>query len=58
MDIVPVMFGSGKRYFGSVAPQHLLENPDVVFRGDRVLRLSHRALHQQPALTRRSDLRG
>lgn len=41
MDIVPVMFGSGKRYFGSVDGQHLLEDPDVVIRGDRVLHLRY-----------------
>ena len=29
MDVVPVVFGSGKRYFGSVDGQHLLEDPDV-----------------------------
>ena len=33
MDVVPVVFGSGKRYFGSVHAQHLLEDPDVVDRG-------------------------
>jgi dihydrofolate reductase len=27
MDVVPVVFGSGKRYFGSVGTQHLLEDP-------------------------------
>ena len=30
MDVVPVVFGSGKRYFGSVHAQQLLEDPDVV----------------------------
>ena len=40
MDVVPVVFGSGKRYFGSVTAQHLLENPDVV-QGDRVLHLRY-----------------
>jgi hypothetical protein len=25
MDVVPIVFGSGKRYFGSVHAQHLLE---------------------------------
>jgi dihydrofolate reductase len=39
MDVVPVVFGSGKRYFGSVAAQHLLEDPDVVIQGNRVLHL-------------------
>ncbi len=29
MDVVPVVLGSGKRYFGSVHAQHLLEDPDV-----------------------------
>ena len=42
MDVVPVVFGSGKRYFGPVAAQHLLEDPDVVIRGDRVLHLRYR----------------
>ena len=41
MDVVPVVFGRGKRYFGSVEGQHLLEDPDVVVRGDRVLHLSY-----------------
>jgi hypothetical protein len=27
MDVAPVVFGSGKRYFGSVGAQHLLETP-------------------------------
>lgn len=40
MDVVPVVFGSGKRYFGSVTAQHLLENPDAV-QGDRVLHLRY-----------------
>jgi dihydrofolate reductase len=42
MDVVPVVFGSGKRYFGPVDGQHLLEDPDVVIRGDRVLHLLYR----------------
>jgi dihydrofolate reductase len=42
MDVVPVVFGSGKRYFGPVDRQHLLEDPDVVIRGDRVLHLRYR----------------
>ena len=41
MDVVPVVFGSGKRYFGSVDAQHLLEDPEVV-QGDRVLHLRYR----------------
>jgi dihydrofolate reductase len=39
MDVVPVVFGSGKKYFGPVDGQHLLEDPDVVIQGDRVLHL-------------------
>jgi dihydrofolate reductase len=39
MDMVPVVFGSGRRYFGSIDGHHPLEDPDVVVRGDRVLHL-------------------
>jgi dihydrofolate reductase len=39
MDVVPVIFGSGKRYFGSIQGQHLLADPHVVIQGDRVLHL-------------------
>lgn len=42
MDVVPVAFGTGKRYFGAVDTQHLLEDPDVVVCGDRVLHLRYR----------------
>jgi dihydrofolate reductase len=42
MDVVPVVFGSGKRYFGPIDGQLLLEDPDVVIRGDRVLHLRYR----------------
>lgn len=45
MDVVPVVFGSGKRYFGDCRAQHLLEDPDVVVRGDRVLHLRYRVRH-------------
>ncbi|MCS7484200.1 dihydrofolate reductase family protein [Umezawaea endophytica] len=37
MDVVPVVFGSGKRYFGGIDGQHLLEDPHVVVRGEGVL---------------------
>ena len=37
-----VVFGSGKRYFGSVDAQHLLEDPDVAIQGNRVLHLRYR----------------
>jgi dihydrofolate reductase len=42
MDVVPVVFGSGKRYFGSLDAQHLLEDPHTVIQGDRVLHLCYR----------------
>lgn len=41
MDVVPVVFGRGKRYFGPVDSQHLLEDPTVVIQGDRVLHLRY-----------------
>ena len=47
MDVVPVVFGRGKRYFGPVDAQHLLEDPYVVVQGDRVLHLRYRV--RQPA---------
>jgi dihydrofolate reductase len=39
MDVVPVVFGSGRRYFGDLASQQLLVDPEVVIRGNRVLHL-------------------
>ena len=42
MDVVPAVLGSGKRYFGSVDAQHLLEDPDVVIQGNRVLHVRYR----------------
>ncbi|TDC08853.1 dihydrofolate reductase [Nonomuraea longispora] len=42
MDVVPVVFGSGKRYFGSVDVQHLLEDPHLLIQGTRVLHLRYR----------------
>ncbi|WBB99558.1 MULTISPECIES: dihydrofolate reductase family protein [unclassified Solwaraspora] len=42
MDVVPVVFGSGKRFFGSVDTQHLLDDPDVIIQGNRVLHLRYR----------------
>lgn len=41
MDVVPVVLGSGKRYFGGVDAQHLLEDPDVAVQGNRVLHLRY-----------------
>ena len=42
MDVVPVVFGRGKRYFGAASGEHLLDDPDVVIQGDRVLHLRYR----------------
>lgn len=42
MDVVPVVFGSGRRYFGAVDAQHLLDDPDVVIQGHRVTHLRYR----------------
>jgi dihydrofolate reductase len=39
MDVVPVVFGSGKRYFGSIDRQHRLEDPHVSIQGEGVLHL-------------------
>lgn len=39
MDLVPVVFGSGRRYFGDIDGQLLLEDPHVVIQGERVLHL-------------------
>ena len=38
MDVVAMVFGSGKQYFGPVDAQHLLEDPHIVVQGRRVLR--------------------
>ncbi|MFB7713325.1 dihydrofolate reductase family protein [Streptomyces sp. NPDC056105] len=46
MDVVPVVFGSGKRYFGPVDAHHLLEDPHVVIQGDRVLHLRYKVRRQ------------
>ncbi|MGW3108735.1 dihydrofolate reductase family protein [Streptomyces sp. NPDC001100] len=39
MDMAPVVFGSGKRFFGSFDGHQLLEDPHVVVQGNRVLHL-------------------
>ncbi|MCC3765025.1 dihydrofolate reductase family protein [Glycomyces sp. TRM65418] len=39
MDVVPVVFGSGKRYFGGIEGRRLLDDPHVVLQGERVLHL-------------------
>jgi len=45
MDVVPVVFGSGKRYFGSLRAQHLLDEPHVIIQGNRVLHLRFKVRH-------------
>jgi dihydrofolate reductase len=42
MDVVPVVFGSGKPFFGAISRKHRLEDPHVVVRGERVLHLRYR----------------
>jgi dihydrofolate reductase len=46
MDVVPVVFGSGKRFFGGVDEQHLLDDPHVVIQGERVLHLRFKVRHE------------
>lgn len=41
MDVAPVVFGSGKRFFGSFNAQQLLEDPEEVIQGTRVLHLRY-----------------
>ncbi|WP_350349933.1 dihydrofolate reductase family protein [Agromyces sp. G08B096] len=48
MDVAPVVFGSGKRFFGSFDGQQLLEDPHVVIQGERVLHVSFR-VRREPA---------
>jgi dihydrofolate reductase len=42
MDVVPVVLGEGVRFFGSHAGTVLLDDPDQVVQGDRVLHLRYR----------------
>lgn len=41
MDVVPVVLGSGRRYFGAVDGQHLLEDAEDVVPAERVLHLRY-----------------
>jgi dihydrofolate reductase len=41
MDVAPVVLGEGVRFFGSHAGTVLLDDPDQVVRGDRVLHLHY-----------------
>lgn len=43
MDVIPVVIGSGIRFFGSVDAQHLLGGPEELVQGDGVLHLRYRA---------------
>lgn len=42
MDVAPVVLGRGKRFFGSLDAQRLLEDPDDAIQGERVLHLRYR----------------
>jgi dihydrofolate reductase len=42
IDVVPVVFGAGRRYFGSIEGHHLLDDPHVVLQGERVLHLRYK----------------
>ena len=39
VDVVPVVFGSGKPYFAGIEGQRLLDDPHLVLQGERVLHL-------------------
>lgn len=41
LDVAPVVLGEGKRYFGSHAGTVLLEDPDIIVQGERVLHLHY-----------------
>lgn len=41
IDVVPVVFGRGKRYFGAMEDHRLLEDPHTVIPGDRVVHLRY-----------------
>jgi hypothetical protein len=42
MDVIPVVLGSGKRYFGSVSALHVLDDPIDLIPGTGVLHLRYR----------------
>jgi dihydrofolate reductase len=42
MDVAPVVMGEGRRYFGRLDAQQLLEGPVAVVAGERVLHLRYR----------------
>jgi len=41
MDVVPVVFGTGKRYFGGIDGRVVLGDPETVVQGNRVLHLRY-----------------
>jgi dihydrofolate reductase len=51
MDVVPVVFGSGKRYFGSVEAQHLLEDATRSFRATGCFTCAIRCAADPPELS-------
>jgi dihydrofolate reductase len=58
IDIVPVVFGRGKAYFGALADGRLmLEDPDVVIQGDGVLHLRY-PVRRERQLRRRPGSNG
>lgn len=46
MDLVPVVFGSGRRYFGQLEDVQRLADPHVVIQGERVLHLLFKTLKE------------
>jgi dihydrofolate reductase len=41
IDIVPVVFGRGKPYFGTFDGRLMLEDPDLIIQGDGVLHMRY-----------------
>ncbi len=48
MDVVPVVFGTGKRFFGAVDAQQMLDDPVDVIQGDRVVHMRYVVRMQDP----------
>jgi dihydrofolate reductase len=47
MDVVPIVLGSGRPYFGGTAPETIrLGDPTMIVRGNRVTHLSFPALRE------------
>ncbi|WP_433614680.1 dihydrofolate reductase family protein [Dactylosporangium sp. CA-139114] len=47
MDVAPVVMGGGKRFFGSHTGTVLLNDPDMIVQGDRVLHLHYTIDHDR-----------